>query len=218
MILAACTAPNLIHTIGGAEKIGWSTHYHSMYFPVLVWASACGLIALRKKCRFRWANVFLCIYLATIAVYYITINPYSLEGLKPSIKNFDVTNSLYNYVLHINKEWYPHLKQLQKLIPKGVVVSAPEGLQTALYQGRTVHYYPIGLDNSDFVVLPYDSQDQNPETRFGGAITYLGAENQKRLNECLWKRLIRAGFDTEHPIYSPVGSFAVFKKMAAFDN
>ena len=34
--------PNLLGNIGGAEKIGWSTHYPTYFFPSLVWAAASG--------------------------------------------------------------------------------------------------------------------------------------------------------------------------------
>jgi len=45
--------PNLIGNIGGAEKVGWVTHYHSFYFPVLVFAAALGVHTLSKKLDFR---------------------------------------------------------------------------------------------------------------------------------------------------------------------
>lgn len=34
--------PNLLGSIGGAEKLGWTTHYHSPYFPFLVLAVLLG--------------------------------------------------------------------------------------------------------------------------------------------------------------------------------
>ena len=41
--------PNIFGNLGGAEKVGWVTHYHLIYFPFLVWAGTMGYINLQQK-------------------------------------------------------------------------------------------------------------------------------------------------------------------------
>ena len=39
IIAMACLVPNVIITVGGAEFTGWTTHYHAMYFPILIFTA-----------------------------------------------------------------------------------------------------------------------------------------------------------------------------------
>src|SRR5207302_1111825 len=51
LIAAAAMLPNVIGSIGGAEKVGWTTHYHSVYLPFLVAAALFGFGSLWNRFR-----------------------------------------------------------------------------------------------------------------------------------------------------------------------
>ena len=70
------------------------------------------------------------------------------------------------------------------------MVSTSEAFMPLLSRHHRVAYYPLGIDDSDFVVLPRSS---TPGT-YDGAVTYLGDEELPRINECLSHRLRDAGY------------------------
>jgi hypothetical protein len=49
--------PNLLITIGGAELNGWSTHYHVMYVPFVVFVASAGFLRLTRLFHRRLASV-----------------------------------------------------------------------------------------------------------------------------------------------------------------
>lgn len=205
---------NIFHTMGGAEKTGWYIHYHSMYFPLLVWASACGLAVLYRQCAGRASPAILAAFQIAVTAFYLTTVPYSLEGLRPSPEHWAETGlgQVASFVQSWGEDWSPDLKRLGEFIPPGAVVSCPPGCQAALYHGRKVYCYPIGIDLADHVVLSYTPGDTNPETRYGGAVSYRGRQSQLQLNSGLYHRLAGTGFDMEHPELFPGSSLAVFKR------
>ena len=55
---------------------------------------------------------------------------------------------------------------------------------TALYSGRTVYYFPIGIEAADYAVVVAESV--RPFS-YRGAVSYLDQENIRKLNSCLMK-------------------------------
>jgi hypothetical protein len=83
-IAAFLMLPNIFGTIGGAEKVGWVSHYHSYYFPALVWAAMVGYAA-----AYKWATslrIIPAFYAAgiVIALALSSINPFSLAPITMS--------------------------------------------------------------------------------------------------------------------------------------
>ena len=79
-----------------------------------------------------------------------------------------------------------------------------------MFLGRHISIYPVGLDQADYVVLPYHAEGKS--TVYSGAISYLGPENTARLDACLQARMRSDGYDLEHPALMPMYSLAVFKR------
>jgi hypothetical protein len=73
------------------------------------------------------------------------------------------------------------------------VVSSVEAGFPALYQTRTLYYYPIGISEADYVVVLNGGVDEKGQTKIAGAISYRG-ENAS-LDGLLQRRLEALGFE-----------------------
>src|SRR5439155_10104485 len=79
--IALCSLiPNLIGSIGGAEKLGWTTHYHSYYFPFLIIALIVGASALFKT-RSRGLISISTVLAIAVTLLYAFMNPFPPPSL-----------------------------------------------------------------------------------------------------------------------------------------
>jgi hypothetical protein len=193
--------PNLLITIGGAELNGWTTHYHTMYLPFLIFAASVGYLQLihrfNKGIFRRTLPLMVCVYALLVVG---LLNPYT--G-KFEDNNFFV--SFKNGVLGKISSYYvdPHqsyernatglLKSLDTLIPQGAKVSAIEGVMPALYRSRFLSLYPMDMASADYLVISGTASD-GIVTSVSGAVSYLGQMQMEALNRCLSQRMVVNGF------------------------
>ena len=185
--------PNIFTTIGGAEKTGWGTHYHSMYFPFLVLAASMGYgriwLALGRD-KYR-----LFLMLAVVI-------------LIPAISGFSAgygdapgaVKRMYMFYTKGNESYESYLtgqlEQIENAVPPDVTVTTPEGFIPTLYLDRTINYYPVGIDTADYAVL-YRKELPDGSYYYGGAVSYIGKAQE--VNMCLSERLGKAGYDLDQP-------------------
>lgn len=208
LIAFAALLPNLLTTIGGAEKTGWATHYHSMYFPFLVFASAIGfskLWAYLGAAKYR--VVLIGILLALIPV----ISKYSpgygsQNGAVKHLYDF-YANGSQSY----EKQLAGQLRQIAAAVPFGAKVTTPEGFQPTLYLNRTIYYYPVGIDTADYAVLSKVSQPDG-SFYYAGAVNYKSIEDSQKVNICLTERLRKVGFNVDQPKLL-IGNMAVLERL-----
>jgi hypothetical protein len=205
LIAFAVLLPNLFTTIGGSEKTGWATHYHSMYFPFLVFSAAMGFSRLwHLLSTVKYRLVLIGLLVALIPV----ISSFSLgyRGQQGAVMR------LYNFYVDGSKSYEKQrLIQMHKIaaaIPEGVKVTTPEGGMPILYRNRTIYYYPLGINTADYALLNKVSQ---PDGTFyySGVTSYVGGEFEK--NMCLNERLKGAGFNLDKPKLL-IGSMAVLER------
>lgn len=199
--------PNILTTMGGAEKTGWSTHYHSMYFPFLVFASAIGF---SKLWVFSGATKYRLILVGILMVMIPVISKYSpgyggQQGAVMRLYEFYSHGESNNY----DKTLSSQLKQIAAAIPAGAKVTTPEGFMPALYRDRTISFYPLGLDNSDYAVLSMASQSDG-SFYYAGVVNYIAGESEKA-DICLTQRLRIAGYNVDRPKLI-VGNVAVLER------
>lgn len=191
-------APNIFVSIGGAEKTGWSTHYHMSYFVPLIWMGILGLQSLNKRTKLQSAFIVLAIALTFF------INPLDLSMLqKPNFVLKRWLNKIQYYRVHSQYE-RNFRKQLRDVVGDASV-SASEAVMYNLYD-HDIYYYPVRIDSVDAVILRYD------ETKFGDERYYsinYGHQDPK-LDACIRERMKRTGFDFSNPTI--VGGWAVIKK------
>jgi hypothetical protein len=218
LIAAIAILPNVFGSIGGAEKVGWATHYHAYYLPAVLWAA---LVGYERGYRFAGSDrVRRAAYLATSAVavlLLLMVDPYSFQRFSMSPAN--IAQTFIPKFWHQTDFWLltpgrakyrPLAGVIDKAIPPGSTVSAQEVLMPYLYRDRTVRYFPIGIDDANYAVM---STDRSSGTLvYGGAVNYLGPEESKRVNAALVKRMKRDGYDFVHPTFIPELGVAVIAR------
>lgn len=203
--------PNiLIWAPGAASKVGWLSHYHSYYFPFLVFASANGFATLMSQQSRKRTTLVGAAALLTIS---LCLVPYP-TNLGLSFQSIN-DNAIVSAIRFLSKNEVPekvflsNFDKLRTIIPKGASVSTTEGFFPTLYEDRNIYYFPTGLNKSDFVVLPNrNEQDDGP--KFHTAITFQGKEAQRIIDKCMERRLENNGFDIKNR--KIIGYFSIISK------
>lgn len=207
--------PNLLISVGGAELNGWSTHYHTMYLPFLIFAASIGAINLAN--HFAQHKTKFAALLALSGILFVAtafLNPYTgkFKSSLASLNN-SVLGSLSRY--YGDRENAPERvgavlrESLDTIVPKGTKVSTVESLMPVLYRSRALSYYPIGMDDADYLVVSGNVTNGHAQMA-SGAISYLGGAQTVALNQCLSKRIANKGFILSQAI--PSLGVLVFKR------
>ncbi len=220
LVTVGTMLPNIMGTLGGGEKTSFATHYHSTYFPFLVWSVATGYAnvyrRLRQSSRPRlWIGLLNTSACVTMLIP-MCIYPTEVGGLgfdSRNLKSIAWYRSFRELTRYLpGGQMHDFAREMQKapaLIPEGSVVSTVEKFLPILHDGRDVFLYPDGVDIADWVIV-YLDRAPGASPRYLGAVSYLGPEAQKQLNLGLEKRLAGLGFDLENP--ERVVTWAVLKK------
>ena len=195
-VAAGSLLPNLIGTIGGAEKLGWFTHYHSAYLPFLLFSILAGAALLFRRSP-GLARICGALALAQAAIF-LMLNPLTsqpLLDLSPSNLRQSALVQMVEFQTgtgppagHIARASF--FQSVASLIPEGSEVSTTEFYMPALYDHgvHTIHFYPLGVGRSRFVVVPY-AKLESGKLVYRGHISYLGPEVAEETNQCLTNRL-----------------------------
>jgi len=214
--------PNIFGNIGGAEKTGWITHYHTYYFPALIWAALLGYAAAyRMAVSHKRLNIF---YAATVVfVFFLaSIYPYALN--KQTINPMNIANNfLVKFAQETNiwltplsstrQEFAAAADRLQNAVSEKSVVSTPEFAWSYLYHNRTIRMFPVDIDHADFAVLSVVKDGGRPA--YSGVMSFLSPDERARINEAMLQRMKKDGYDFEHVIFVPALGAAVIKRAHA---
>lgn len=203
-IAFALMLPNLFGNIGGAEKVGWTTHYHSYYFPALVWAALSGYATLTHSGRPRMqANA---VYAATLAAILLFI-PFAPDG--SFLVTFPTQTEL---ALSSNGRMFRALVDpLPATIPTGTVVSTVEGGMPFLYHGRKLRLFPIGIDTADYAVVN-DAGMVDGKHRYSGTVSFGSPGERSAVDRTIQERMRRDGYDLDHPVMIRPLGLAIVKR------
>lgn len=211
--------PNLFFSVGGAELTGWTTHYHSMYIPFLIFGASIGFLRAeqyfnQKKGKALFA---LCVAGSALAV---------ASSLNPETGSFKFNSfasvkqgflgQFYRFYIEPEKS-YERLasllrNDLEKIIPEGASVSVIEGAMPSLYNSRLLSLFPIGLSTADYLVVAGEVSG-NSVTRIDGARSYQGKVQTDELNKCLLDFRIERDFALIKTI--PSFSILIFKRRSS---
>jgi hypothetical protein len=201
LLLVGTMAPNLMIGMGGGELTGWTSHYHAMYIPFLVYVASVGYARFLGRLPRRvpgWAAAGLALLL--VAVIARHFDPYtarwSAANTSPS-REGGATAAMWRFFVAPQtsgeKAVADWARTLEAVVPAGAKVSAVEGAMPALYRSRLLSFYPMGIDSAEYLVISGLSKD-GVITETLGAVTYLPGANAKELNACLHERVKRQGF------------------------
>lgn len=216
VIAAVLMMPNLLGNIGGAEKIGWVTHYHSYYLPGLIWAALLGYQTAYFKATTRQLRAGFYAVACGLILFVSFVDPYTPAPL--SISPSNVWNQFFFKTKVQMAQWFTpsgrsfyHIKDdIARDVPQGSVISTTEQLMAFLYRGRTIRALPVDIDHADFAGMPYTMVDGKPV--FSGVPSYLPPEGQKQVNNVILARMKRDGYDLEHAKLIPELGMAIIRR------
>lgn len=220
----ASMIPNLLYNVGGAEKIGWSLHYHVFYFVFLMWAVTRGVSKLYFMADRRGVLRNLP-YAATLvtAIIVSLLNPTDLD-ISFSTSNIS-NNFLVSGIKEIKEDYFQGGRATREdfntfiieNIPDGSTVSTVEAGMCALLHSQ-VRLFPIGIKDADFALCAYSKEEEGYS--YSGSVVYEGTGNKEIFDEGVTIMLAEYGYDMQNPILFPQYGLALLKKnsLAVVDN
>ncbi len=199
-------AINCFITMGGAEKNGWLTHYHSHYYGFMM---AAFLIAIANskdnygECLNNNIRRFLLPVVASIALTLLLLVPKLYNGQSVFI-------SLWDYFVRSEQasSTRAQIKTFEALaqnVPLGATVTSPErGMPRWYLRGNKVNFFPIGVGQNDYVVVQADGMI--PNIKIFSAIRFFS--DAELANEC-----IAPVISEKYKEISRSGGWVLFKKI-----
>lgn len=218
LIALALMIPNVIGSIGGAEKTGFITHYHSVYFPILAFSTVLGIANLYhwlKSTPWRWGlyPVMIALIILQAGLRYDASEARTVSDLREmEIGRRDWAipfDRIKDYIKPgSHSEHLKKLRAVRELIPKGSSVSTPEFGISWLEGQADTYFYPHGLDVADYALVQFRIA---PDHRllFWGVVNYLGPDVVQAEDLCLTERIAKQ-YDVEG--MKTVADLAILKR------
>jgi len=189
------------------------THYHTTYFPVLVFVGLLGFVQFANSFR-RLGKYGIATVLGVLTV----LNIYIVTTMVPGIKNLDRPLTSYLSVLGgIGKlydgqyEYYQSLMKVRDHIPVNSKVVTTEHALPIIGLQSEVSLVPLGLADADYAFLPVIREPhQGIGMRIGGSSSYLGEKDTMSQDDCISQHLETYGYDMGN--IKRFGSWALLKR------
>jgi hypothetical protein len=147
--------PNFIINVGGAEKTGFVTHYHSFYIPILIIGSIVGYSNIKNIISKKYLSILLLIIILSVNIYFsqsriYVVSPTLTHSLFRDSELVIKKTDLSKYSIDRRNA----LKYLLKDVDKNSSISATEFLMPVLvWQNfKSIDYFPIGAGNSTYLL------------------------------------------------------------------
>jgi hypothetical protein len=192
-------------TIGGAEKNGWATHYHSHYFGFLLAAYS---IALANSTR-KFNNIISAFLKKSMKPLMLCFTLFILISFEYYYKNMGIYLSLWDYYyrpvsLSASRTHKNMFDQLTSLVPAGTTVTATEWGMAAWYlRGNKVNIFPIGVGINNYIMV--QAEGEMPNIKLFSAVRYKADALQA--NDC-FSSIIAQDYEK----LSQQGSWVLFRK------
>lgn len=155
--------PNVIGSIGGAEKIGWLTHYHSYYFPILVFAATAGASRMYLAWRYRLAlqissiniRVFIAISIGATAFLLHKV-VFRYDGSLPFRHAIASAVGNFSDWRHGRPTGYAIRNDAKSLFLYGQQVLTTEVGMALLHDHVRIGVFPVSIEDADALFIPCD--------------------------------------------------------------
>lgn len=226
-IVASMLVPNAIGDVGGAEKTGFLTHYHSYYFPILIWAAGLGYIQLlalirafvvRKGLNSLSSSAIALAVCVTIAMPGF-VDWSNFRRIKLSWKFASDTNvtlrapSLWRE--SYGKEWTyfrQARRQTREMFQSAAIVSAPENVLWAAPLSARVFMFPVAMDRATHLGVVCNAAKP---TEWTGVHTFASGDGRTEIEHAFRERARSLGFDVDNPQCGPLNIGYVSKAASA---
>lgn len=181
-IFTIAILPNVIVSIGGAELTGYSTHYHSIYLPIIF---ALAIFSVTNKNRINQSQsrhkvVFIAAVALLVSLTYSATGIFNLYNLsartnqigKQAFESFGLIPKDVMQVRSSSQSEFDTILTDLKLNDDSEI-SAPEPFMPAIVSDglRKIEYFPVGVGASDVVVVPFtDSSFEVVEVSIYGLV------------------------------------------------
>jgi hypothetical protein len=226
-IVLALITPNLLVSVGGAEKTGFSTHYHAGYLPFIIAYAAIGFakateVISRSLDRHKkytllgfdlnWLHQIVSIViLFSIIAIGATWTPAGFDAASTR-HLFATYESIFvnNNARHVLASRGAALRETASVVPGFSGVSAPEFVMPALVSNgnAAVDYFPIGLGYRPYIIVHYSnpSKDDEPDI-----FSFLDSKEKHKISQCVQYRLDEL-YDKVRKINLDGASYIVYRK------
>ena len=211
--------PNLFISIGGAEKTGLTTHYHSFYIPFLISGAVFGFIKLKEilaKKRFL-------IFISFFTIIFLLFNLHYDFSTRDKVFNFNklgrINHSMYLKkifpYLHIDY-WRFHINNT-KLVRKFLEKIEPSA-RVSVHESAHVHfamkknlidYFPMGIGESDYLIVSKNNDKLDDTIVFD---SFLDQEQKKKIINCIKEGINQYYFILDKLPFWHGGSVSIYKK------
>jgi len=211
--------PNLLVNIGGAELTGYSTHYHSVYLPILLCLSVLAIDTSTSTVKSKKTHTVTTL----LALFFSVIGAVSYHGMNSELS---ISSSIRTQAQKVTDTFgsIPGTKYAQRIAMKSELeelfkgikedtrktISAPESFMpvlTSLGFG-SIDYFPVGLGSTELVIVPFtDDTFANVEVSFYGLVAM---ENREK-----WSKTILDIIGNSYSLISKksgyFGNIAIYK-------
>lgn len=176
-------AINCIITMGGAEKNGWATHYHSHYYGLVMAAFLVAIPKVNDKlrgCAFTMMRKAFVPFLVCLTLAFLIsfTHYYKNQSVFMTLWDFHVRPILLSNT-RTQKEIF---NSLVKQVPAAATVTATEWGMAAWYlRGNLVTIFPLGVGLSDYIMVQVEGV--TPNIKLLSAVRY-GAADTTMANAC----------------------------------
>lgn len=218
--------PNILVSIGGAELSGYSTHYHSIYLPVII---ALSVLSATEPKNSRHepqstAKQILIGLVGLVGIGLLCLYPQNRMSLSNFVSNFQSNIKLGAEALGVipqeilrARSMYSEesLELFRKLsADREVRVSAPERFMPSLAASgfRLVDYFPVGVGVNEIIIVPFtDSTFRTVEISLYGLVP--------EANRNLWSDAILLEVQKRYVMKFKsggyFGNYAIYEKKSA---
>ena len=217
-ILLGLMVPNIVGSIGGAEKTGFPTHYHTYYFPSLVWGAALGYTELNRlvargltRLRFRALLTPITVALTCTPVVLAHLVDWTrVDRARLSWPTARDSNILFTMPANWRESFGEEgvafrtaRDQAIAAVPPGSRVSSVEAaMWTAVDGGSRISIYPFGLSDATLLLVNCEALPEGGWT-WSALPSFLPAADRKPVEDAFRNRARALGFDVDHPACAP---------------
>lgn len=157
LVSIAILSLNLFGNIGGAEKIGWTTHYHSYYFPLLVFSAMVGFSKVVLKIESLDIKQKIITYIVLggfVGLLYVTQEHYKINavGIRP-VGTFKHAFSQIHNKFEGKVTGYNLRQEIRNYIVQNSTVATTELGIALIYNYTKVSFFPIDISKANYVFL-----------------------------------------------------------------
>ena len=211
--------PNLFISIGGAEKTGLTTHYHSFYIPFLISGAVFGFVKLKEILAEKRFLIFTCFF----TIIFLFFNLHYDFSSRDKIFNFNKLGRI-NHSLYLKKSFsYLHIDYwrfqinntkimstfLEKIEPNASV-SVHENQHVFFSMKKNlIDYFPMGIGKSDYLVVQKNNDKMDDTIIFE---SFLGQDQRDIIINCIKEGINKHYFILDKLTFWHGGSVSIYKK------